>query len=91
MACCVLLRKCESSAYEVKMATLACIVLHNVCIEQGDAISKKCDLSIDPITNQKRDRDCPSIAPNEVMQKAERHFSGSKPKFYLEEETGDVV
>lgn len=95
----VLLRKCESSAHEVKMATLACIVLHNVCIEQGDAISKKCDLSIDPITNQKRDREtvrqmlqmrsCRKV--NDTSVEASRNRDALAEKFYLEKETGDVV
>ena len=53
----VLLRKCESSADQTKMVTLACIVLHNMCIEYGHAMSTKCDLSIDPMTNEKRDRE----------------------------------
>ena len=60
----VLLRKCESDTEQIKIATLACIVLHNACIvlhnaciEYGDAISKKCDLSIDPVTNGKGDRE----------------------------------
>ena len=33
------------------------MVLHNVCIMQGDAISKKLDLTIDPVSNEKRDRE----------------------------------
>ena len=53
---CVLLRKCESSADQTKMVTLTCIVLHNMCIEFRDVMSKKCDLSIDPVTNEKRDK-----------------------------------
>ena len=53
----VLLRKCKSDAEQIKIATLACIVLHNACIEYCDGISKKCDLSIDPITNGKRNRE----------------------------------
>ena len=51
------LRKCESSADQTKMVMLTCIVLHNMCIQYGDAMSKKCDLSIDPVTNEKRDRE----------------------------------
>ena len=31
----------ESSPAEVKMATLACMVLHNICIEKEDTIPKK--------------------------------------------------
>ena len=38
------------------MFTLACIVLNNVCLEMGDTIPSKLDLSIDPTTNQTRDR-----------------------------------
>ena len=52
----MLFRKCESSVEEVKIATLACIVIHNICLEHGDTILTKLDLTIDPITNQKRDR-----------------------------------
>ena len=32
----VLMRKCESKTYAVKMMTLATIVLHNLCIELED-------------------------------------------------------
>ena len=32
----VLLRKCESSRDAVRLATMTCIVLHNVSIDQGD-------------------------------------------------------
>ena len=53
----VLLRKCESSADQTKMVTLARIVLHNMCIEFRDVMSKKCDLPIDPVTNEKRERE----------------------------------
>jgi hypothetical protein len=52
----VLLRKCESTAEEVKIATLACIVLHNICLEHEDTISTKLNLTFDPLTNQRRDR-----------------------------------
>ena len=52
----VLLRKCESTPEEVKIVTLACIVLHNICLECGDTIPTKLDLTIDPLTNQKRNR-----------------------------------
>lgn len=48
----VLMRKNESSPSEVKMATLACMVLHNICIEKGERISNNLDLAIDPSTNE---------------------------------------
>lgn len=53
----VLLRKSESTHFEVKMATLACMVLHNVCLEKGDTIPSKLDLTCDPSTSGRRDRD----------------------------------
>ena len=52
----ILLRKCEGSKEEVRVATLACMVLHNLCIDRGDTISKKLNLTVDPVTNQRRDR-----------------------------------
>ena len=33
------------------------MVLHNICIERGDSISRKLDLSVDPTTQEKRDRE----------------------------------
>lgn len=53
----VTLRKNESSKEEVKTTTLACMVLHNICIDKGETLSKKLDLTLDPVTNQRRDRD----------------------------------
>ena len=53
----VLERKCESPPEIVRVVTLACIVLHNICIERGDMISRKLDLTFDPLTNNRRDRD----------------------------------
>ena len=32
----ILLRKCESSSEEVRRCTLACVILHNICIDNGD-------------------------------------------------------
>ena len=52
----LLLRKSEGGLFQIKMATLACMVLHNVCLDQGDTIPSKLDLSIDPVTRQVRDR-----------------------------------
>lgn len=52
----VLLRKCDSSHEAVRNSTLACMVLRNVCIELGDTISKKQDITLDPLTNEKRPR-----------------------------------
>ena len=49
----LLLRKSESDRDHVRTATLACMVLHNLCIMQGDTISKKLDMSTDS-NGQKR-------------------------------------
>ena len=53
----VLLRKCESTQEEVRDNTLACIVLHNICIERRETLSRQLDATIDPATNQRRPRD----------------------------------
>jgi hypothetical protein len=52
----LLLRKSEGNLYEVKMATLACMILHNVCLEKGDTMPAKLDLTIDAVSGEKRDR-----------------------------------
>jgi hypothetical protein len=53
----VLLRKNESESDMVTLATLACMILHNICIDQRDSLSKKLDLTFDPDTLEKRNRD----------------------------------
>eukprot|EP00112_Aurelia_sp_Birch-Aquarium-sp1_P016707 Seg381.22 transcript_id=Seg381.22/GoldUCD/mRNA.D3Y31 product="hypothetical protein" protein_id=Seg381.22/GoldUCD/D3Y31 len=50
----VLLRKCESSAAQVKVVTLACMVLHNVCISQDDSMPQTLDITVDQKTKRKR-------------------------------------
>ena len=47
----VLLRKNESNSEEVAITTLACMVLHNICIASADAIPPTLDLTISPTTN----------------------------------------
>lgn len=46
-----LMRKSESCPLEAKVATLACMVLHNACLENGDTIHRQLYLTIDPISN----------------------------------------
>ena len=53
----VLMRKCESPPEKVRTITLACIVLHNICIEREYTLSNQLDLSVDPGTNKRRDRE----------------------------------
>ena len=43
----VLHRKYESSAKEVKIITLACVILHNICISQNDQLPKYWDITSD--------------------------------------------
>ena len=50
----VLLRKCECAKATVKSMTLACIVLHNVCIALGDTLPCHLDVNVDPATNRMR-------------------------------------
>ena len=53
----VLFRKNESNKERVRTVTLACMVLHNIGIERSDSIARKLDLSEDPSTQEKRDRE----------------------------------
>ena len=52
----VLLRRCECSQENTKKTALACVVLHNICLEKGDTITREMDLAIDPKTGNRRDR-----------------------------------
>ena len=52
----VLFRKCESKKETVKIMGLACVILHNLCIDKEDMIPRKFDLSYDHITIKRRDR-----------------------------------
>ena len=93
----VLLRKSESNQDNVRITTLACMVLHNICIAQGDAISKKLDLSLD-VNGQKRDREqirkllqmrnCSGI--RDVSLEANKVRNALCEKLWLEKETDKV-
>ncbi len=50
----ILSKTCESNVETVKAMTLACVVLHNVCIEQGDVNLRKWDLHLDEKGNERR-------------------------------------
>ena len=52
----VLFCKCESKKETVKIVGLACVVLHNLCIDKEDILPRKFDLSYDHATNKCRDR-----------------------------------
>ena len=53
----ILHKKCESSKDAVKSMGLAAVVLHNLCLEFGDMLSRGFDLTVDPTTNIRRSRD----------------------------------
>ena len=52
----VLHRKCESNKETIKIMGLGCVVLHNLCIDKGDFMPRKFDLTFDHMTNKRRDR-----------------------------------
>ena len=53
----MLYRKCACDPDTVKLVTLACIVLHNVCIEASDNIPVDLDLTVDPNSHERRNRE----------------------------------
>ena len=53
----VLFRKSECSQKNVRTITMACTVLHKICINRGDSVSRKMDLTIDLATGERRDRE----------------------------------
>ena len=53
----VLFRKLECRPGSVKLAALACIVLHNICITTKCNLPVQLDLSIDPFTQKRRSRE----------------------------------
>ncbi len=53
----VLYKKCECNKDTVKLFALASVVLHNICIDKGDALSPQLDLTVDPASHHMRDRD----------------------------------
>ena len=55
----VLYRKCECNKETVKLYGLACAVLHNICIERGDLVPRKFDLTLDHASNKR-------LSPEEV-------------------------
>ena len=93
----VLLRKSESSRDQARINTLACMVLHNICIMQGDAISRKLDLSVDE-SGGKRNReelrkmlqmrDCTSI--RDASHEAAKVRHALCEKLWIEKQTGKV-
>ncbi len=50
----VLMRKNECKEGTLQTMSLACVVLHNICIDLNDNINKSLDAGHDPRTNQRR-------------------------------------
>ena len=95
----MLLQKNESDKEHVRTATLACMVLQNVCLLQADSIPRKLDLSFGPDGKEKGDRDeirrlllmreCKSV--HEVSGEATRVRDDALcRKLWVERETGRV-
>ena len=53
----VLYKKCESRPENVKIITLACVILHNVCIDKGDTVPRHWDFTKDPASNKRRPKE----------------------------------
>lgn len=76
----ILLRKCESSTEEVRAATLACMGLQNVCLERRETMSKKLNLTIDPVTNQSEiERQYGNYFKLNLVEQLETHVIRSMP------------
>ena len=96
--CRVLLRKSESSKVHIRTITLACVVLHNICIIQGDSIYRKLDLSFTSQDQKKRNseeirkilqmRKCRPI--DDTVSEAAKVRNVLCHKLWLEKETGQV-
>ena len=92
-------RKSESTKEVVRATALACIVLHNICIECNDQMPAGSDLTVDPATNKRRDREkvrrllkmreCRRI--QDTNKKAEEIRSALTKKFWNEKEGHGVI
>ena len=94
----VLLRKSESNKDLVRTVTFVCMVLHNICIDQGDSISRKLDLTVDPSIQEKRDREEIKKLLQMTECRSSKDSSGEAmkvrdvlcEKLWVEKETGKV-
>ena len=84
----------------MKVKTLACIVLHNICINHGENIPKNLDLTVDPENpSQRRPRDVirgmlhmtRSRPIRSTTKSATKIRTALTEKFWKEHETGVVV
>ena len=49
----ILFRKCESDKENVKLYGLACVILHNLCIDRGDLVPRHFDLTVNHASNKR--------------------------------------
>ena len=49
----VLFRKCESNKETVKLCGFACVVFYNLCIERGNLVPRKFNLTLDHASNKR--------------------------------------
>ena len=76
----ILMRKSERSPEEVKVYTLACMVLHTICLENGDTIPKQLDPRTNHYTNEKRDhRELQEILHIGLSQRRPFDHQGNSP------------
>ena len=83
-------RENESNKERVRTVTVACMVLHNICIERGDSIARKLDLSVDPSTQEKRDREEIRKLLQMTDCRSSKDTSAEAVKLWVEKETGKV-
>ena len=96
----VLHRRCDSNNETMKVKTLACIVLHNLCIDHGKNMPKNLDLTVNPENpSQRRPRDIirnllhmtRSHPIRSTTRSATKIRKALTEKFWKEHETGVVV
>ena len=90
----VLSRKAENQKETVRTVTLACIVMHNICIEKGDVAHRHWDLSLDATSNLRRAgnelqdlimiRQCPPLRDTNIVASKVRDYL--KGKFFEEKQ-----
>ena len=96
----VLHRKCDSNNETMKIKTLACIVLHNICNDHGENMPKNLGLTVNPENpSQKRPRDVIRnllhMTRSQPIRSATRSATQIRKalteKFWKEHQTGVVV
>ena len=53
----MLYQKLEDQPETGKLSTLACLILHNICIAANNSLPPQLDVTTNPFTGEKRSRD----------------------------------